>query len=445
MIKKFIHTHNRSKMIKRLLQIIFVSQGLWNVVEAQVYTPAPAQKKSVLLKNATIHTGRGAVIEQGAIGFSNGIIDFVGKASEVPAGIVYDSIADVSGKHIYPGLVACNTIIGLSEIEAIRAANDYNEVGSLNPSARSLIAYNTDSKVTPTLIVNGVLTAQIVPQGGTISGTSSVVSLDAWNWEDAALMADNGLHINWPTVRIVHAEGAGSSESQRAKYQKNFLTLDRFFQDAKAYAKENPKEKNLHLEAAKDLFTGKKKLFVHARYVKDILAAMNYFEQLGLNFVLVGAKDSWMVAEQLAQKKISVILMRVHDLPEREDEDIDLAFKIPAMLKKSGVEFAIAVDGFWQVRTLSYNAGSAVAYGLTKEEALSSITFDAAKIIGVEQMTGSLEKGKQATLLLCIGDLMEMKESQISAAFLQGRKLSTTNYQDLLYQKYLRKYQGTKP
>jgi len=431
----------------RKLILIFIWL-LWvcpTSIKAQVYTPAPIQRKSILLKNATIHNGKGEVIENGAIGFSNGIINFVGGLNNLPSDVVYDSIGDVTGKHIYPGLVACNTIIGLSEIEAIRAANDFSETGNLNPGSRALIAYNTDSKVTPTLTVNGVLTAQIVPQGGLISGTSSVVSLDAWNWEDAVIAADNALHINWPSTRIFRDESAGTPEVQRERYLRNYTMLDAFFKDAQAYAIDKNAIQNLHLDAAKDLFGGKKKLFVHARYIKDLLAAMNYFEELGISITFVGADDCWMIADQLAKKKIPVILIKTHDLPEREDEDINQAFKTPAILKKAGVDFAISVDGFWQVRTLSYNAGSTVSYGLTKEQALSSITYDAAKIIGVEKITGSLEKGKQATLLVCEGDLLDMKESKINSAFLMGRKLSQTNYQDLLYLKYKRKYETQKP
>lgn len=430
--------------MKRSFVYLFLFLGM-NFCRAQIYTPAPPQSKSILLRQATVHTGKGEVIENGAVGFRNGLIDFVGKATELPAGMAYDSIADLSGKHLYPGLVACNTIIGLSEIEAVRAANDFAEVGTINAGVRSLIAYNTDSKVTPTLTANGVLTAQIVPQGGIVSGTSSVVALDAWNWEDAAIAADNGLHVNWPSTRIINGEHAGTPEAQRERYEKNFAVLDRFFRDAKAYAEEVNPVQNLHLEAAKELFKGNKKLFVHARYVKDLLAAVQYFEQMGLNIVLVGAEDCWMIADVLAAKKIPVILVRTQDLPEREDEAVDQVYRTPALLKKAGVDFAISVDGFWQVRILSYNAGSAVAYGLTKEQAISSITADAARILGIDKITGSIEKGKQASLLICEGDLLDMKESKISAAFIQGRKLSMLNYQDLLYQKYLNKYEGRKP
>ena len=433
------------KMKKKitLLLLLFI-QGL-NLLNAQIYTPAKKQSKSILLKNATVHTGNGKVMLNTSVGFRNGIIDFVGSTNELPSSAAYDSIADLSGKNIYPGLVACNTIIGLSEIEALRAANDFQEVGSINSGARSLIAYNTDSKVIPTLTVNGVLTAQVVPQGGLVSGISSVVALDAWNWEDAAIASDNGVHINWPSTRIINSEHAGTPEVQRERYDKNFAQLDLFFRDARAYALATNPKVNLNLASAAELFSGKKKLFVHARYVKDMLAAIAYFEQLGLNFVFVGAEDCWMIADMLATKKIPVVLMRTHDLPEREDEAIDQVYRTPAILKIAGVEFAIAVDGFWQVRTLSYNAGSAVAYGLSKEEALSAISGQAAKILGVDHITGSIEKGKQASLLITQGDLLDMKDSKISDAFIQGRRLKMENYQDLLYQKYLNKYELSKP
>ena len=161
-------------------------------------TPAADQSESILIIGATAHIGNGQVIENSAIGFDKGKITFVGKADAVKKED-YKKVVEVVGKHVYPGLIALSSTLGLNEIEAVRATRDSREVGLFNPSIRAIIAYNTDSRVTPTVRSNGVLMAQIIPQGGLVSGQSSIVELDAWNWEDAAYKMDDGIWLNWPS------------------------------------------------------------------------------------------------------------------------------------------------------------------------------------------------------------------------------------------------------
>ena len=281
-------------------------------------------------------------------------------------------IIDYAGKHIYPGIIATNTTIGLSEIEAVRSTNDNEEVGAFNPDVRAIVAYNTDSRVTPTLRSNGVLYAQVTPQGGRVSGTSAVVQLDAWNWEDAAVKTEDGIMLNWPSMFKVKGWWAEPQGYELNKdYDKQVADTKEFFKEAKGYFEESKHEKtNLRFEAMKGLFDKSKNLYVSVNYVKEMLNVISFAEELGINIVLTEAKDSYLIADELVKKKIPVILNKCHDLPSYEDDDIQQPYKTPAILQKAGVLFAISIEGFWQERNLAFEAGTAAAYGLSKEEAL---------------------------------------------------------------------------
>jgi len=426
------------KYINITLLMIFCVLSL-----ASAQNPAPAAGKPsvIMLKGGDIHTGKGNVIQNGMVVMKDGKITYAG-TDESAAGKA-DSIIDCKGKRIYPGLIALNTIMGLSEIEAARPTNDFNEVGNFNPGARALVAYNTDSKISPTVRSNGVLLAEVVPQGGIISGTSSVMALDGWNWEDAAYASDIGIHLFWPSSRVYHSNEE-SENRQRESYEKRFRQLDQFMKDAGAYCSSSPAVTNTSFEAMREIFNGKRKVFVHASYVKDIIHAINYLSEYNIRPVLVEAQDAWMVTDLLKEKKIAVVLGRSHSLPVREDEDIDQPFRNPAILKKAGIPFCISVDGFWQVRNLSYNAGTAAAYGLSKEEALAAVSLYAAEILGIADRCGSIEAGKDANVLICDGDLLDMKSSRISRAWLRGMPVNHDNIQEQLYRKYCKKY-GLKP
>ncbi|MCS6934515.1 MAG: amidohydrolase family protein [Chitinophagales bacterium] len=410
--------------------------------QADVPVPSPPQKQPVYLTNATIHVGDGRVLQRATIGFDKGKIIFLEENPTFKTDETIGRVIDCSGKHIYPGLIAPNTIIGLSEIEAVRATNDYRETGQYNPNARSIISYNTDSRVTPTIRSNGVLYAQVVPQGGVISGTSSVVQLDAWNWEDA-LVKEDGIWLNWPS----ELSGGGwwaepAALHANKEYHKQVEAIKSYFKEAKSYcaAAEHTKT-NLRFEAMCDLFNKRKNLYVNATRVNEMQHAILLGEEMGMRIVLCGADESWKIAGELARKGIPVILGETHDLPGMPDDDIDIAYKTPYLLQQAGVLFCISIPGaFWQQRNLMFQAGTAAAYGLSKEDALRAITLNAAKILGIDNHTGSLEKGKAATLIVSTGDLLDMRTSHIELAFIDGREIDLNNKQKELYEKFKRKY-----
>ncbi len=413
-----------------------------NKIHAQTIAPSSKQDTLIILMNGIAHLGNGQVIQNSAIGFEHGKITFVADATLVRIDGSNAKIINIAGKHVYPGFIACNTVLGLNEIEAARATRDANEVGDFNPNIRSLIAYNTDSKVIATVRSNGILLAQVVPQGGIISGTSSIVQLDAWNWEDAAYKSDGGIHLNFPSIYSYQYNNDGGFMALNENYSEQVKSIRSFFDEALAYSQiVNPENINLKFEAMRGLFGGKKILFIYAERAKEITAAVLFAKSYSLQCVIVGGMESWKCADILVANQVSVILGNIHSLPRSADDDYDLPYKIPALLKKAGVDFCLSMDGFWQVRNLPFLGGEAVAYSdLKPEEVIQYFTLNAARILGIEKQTGSLENGKDANIIVSDGDILDMKTNNIVFAFIQGREINLNDKQKDLYEIYKSKY-----
>jgi len=281
---------------------------------------------------------------------------------------------------------------------------------------------------------------QITPRNGTISGTSSIVQFDAWNWEDAVIKKDDGVHLNW--------EGMVNrwTGKKNKNYDKNIAKLNTFFADALAYSKDSVyTEQNLRFESMRGVFTGEKTLFIHANFVKEITAAINFSKKYKVaKMVIVGGYDAWMITDMLKENKVAVILKRVHSLPQRQEDDIYLPYKLPHKLFDAGVLFCLENAGDMEAmgtRNLPFYAGTAAAYGLDKEEALKLITLNTAKILGIDKTTGSIEEGKDATLFISSGDALDMRTNDVTIAYIQGRELDVDNHQKKLFRKYSKKYE----
>lgn len=399
--------------------------------------PAPVQQRPVVILGATLHVGNGTVIENSVVVFSNGKLTAVGSATTTVDTTGAEVIA-AAGKHLYPGLIAPNTTLGLVEIGAVRATRDDNEVGNITPHARAIIAYNAESHIIPTVRSNGVLLAQIVPNGGLVPGTSSIVQLDAWNWEDATYAPDNGLHLHWPSMTLPqHKDNDKASEHVAQKMDE----VTHLFAEARAYnAASTHKPVHLPSEAMRGVFNGTKKLYIHADNAKDIMAALHWARQFGISPIIVGGSEAWLVADALRENNASVILAQTHRLPSHTYDDIDIPYKTPLLLHQAGVQFCIAGSGNWNQRNLPFEAGTAVAYGLSKEQALTAITLSTAKILGIDASVGSIETGKDATLLLCSGDILDMRTSTVEKAFIRGRSVDLDDKQKALYRKFKSKY-----
>lgn len=407
--------------------------------------PPVTKDSSVLVTNVHAHIGNGQFIANAAIGIRNGKIAFVvpmGNALVRPE--TFDKVVNGMSFHAYPGFIAPNTRLGLEEIEAVRATLDFAEVGQYNPNVRSLIAYNTDSDILPTIRSSGVLLAQICPQGGArITGSSSIVSLESYdNWEERAYRADDGIHLNWPQrIQFLGwwAEPEGIKRSE--KYPEQIKEVRAFFTAAKAYhAMQNHEAVNIRFEAMRSVLAQESQLYIHVEDAKSILEALQFAREFSVKPVIVGGTDAWLVADALRAQNVGVILNATHSLPSREDEDIDQPYKTPFLLHQKGVRFCFSLDGSWQQRNLMYQAGQAVGFGLPKEAAVQALTLDAAKLLGIGNEVGSLEPGKDATFILTEGDALDVRFSNVILAWVQGHAAELDDKQKVLYRQYIEKF-----
>ncbi|WBO84050.1 amidohydrolase family protein [Hymenobacter yonginensis] len=413
---------------------------------AQVPMPAPAQSKPILLVGGNLHVGNGTVVPDAAVAFDKGRITYAGAQSGFAQRAGYEVI-DVKGQEVYPGLILPNTTLGLTEVESIRATVDEQEVGQMNPNVRSLIAYNTDSDIIPTVRTNGVLLAQITPRGGMLSGQSSIVQLDAWNWQDAAVRPDDGLHLNWPAMvlKLNPAEDEKAVERRTKERQTQLRDLEAMLTEAAAY-KSLPAghRENLRLSALSGIFDGSKTLFIHADYGKEIVEAVSFAKRLGAQKVaVVGARDAWMMLDFLKQHDIAVVLSRTHALPRRPGDDYDLPYRLPSILQQAGIRYCLDYEGSMETagsRNLAFIAGTSAGFGLTQEQALTAVTLSPARILGIDKDYGSLETGKSATLVVSSGDLLDMRTNNVTHAYIDGRAFSSENKQLYLNRKFKSKY-----
>lgn len=428
--------------MKKFSAVAFVAFALPASACAQ---PAPAQKESILIVGATAHLGNGTAIERSAVGFSSGKISFVGTADRANRA-QYQRIIEAEGQHLYPGFIAANTTLGLSEIDAVRATRDYAEVGAFNPNVRSIIAYDAESMVTPTTVANGVLLAQIVPKSGVLSGTSSVVQLDAWNWEDAAVRIDDGVHLNWPRMTDKSGWYGDFGElKQSEQAQKLIDELDQFIVDAKAYCEQDVRSlKNLRLEAMCGVLNGEKTLYIHADRIREMASAIRFSKNHNVpKIVIVGGAEAWLAPELFTDNNVGLMIARVHSLPDQAGDDIELPYKLPAILDRKGVPFAMQNWGSHErmyLRNFPFNIGTAIAHGLSYERAVSAITLDVATLLGIEKQYGSIEVGKSATLFLSTGDAFDMRGNAVQYAFIDGRELRLENRQSELFNRYKSRY-----
>ncbi|MEI8135839.1 MAG: amidohydrolase family protein [Bacteroidota bacterium] len=425
--------------MKNLIYIFIIPLSL-NCLAQKTFT-------HIALINATAHIGNGKLIENSLVVINKNELEIVSSITGIrlnPA--AYDTVIDLQGKHIYPGIINTNNILGLHDAEEVRATRDFSDVGNINPHVRALIAYNTDNLITPTVKTNGILYTQVTPRGGLISGSSSLMAIEGWNWEDAVIKADDGIHINFPkAVKRKFTEEEGLFTATNKNYITEINYLNKFFEDASVYClTTNVTEKNIRFESMRGIFNGTANLYLRAEKAKDMISAINFTQKFKIKKpVIVGGKESYKITKFLKQNNIPVMLNRVNDLPDNVDDDIDIVFKTPYLLQKDSVLFCLQLEGdmeAMQSRNLPFNAGVAVSYGLTKEEALASITFNAAKILNVDKEIGTLEEGKLASLIVSEGDILDIKTNNILLAYISGKSINLTNNQTALYLKYKTKY-----
>ena len=420
--------------------------ALTSLVSFAQQTPAPKQTKSILIMGGTAHLGNGKIQENSLISIVDGKIASISDAT-VTKIAKHDIVIQADGKHIYPGFIAPNSTLGLVEIDAVRASDDESEIGEFNPHIRSLIAYNAESKLTEAARPNGVLLAQITPRGGRISGTSSVVQLDAWNWEDAVIKENDGIHMRWPNsyARLGWWAEPGGIELNK-KYDEQTKAIQSFFDQALGYSNSDKKVKDIPYDAMNGLQNGDKTLYVNANGEKEITDIILFKKKNNIKkLVIIGGYNAHKIADLLKENNVSVLLKRVHDVPNSEDEDVNLPYKIAKILTDKGIIVGLENSGDMermQTRNMPFYAGTCAAWGMNKEDALKLITSNTAKILGIDAKYGTLESGKSATLFISEGDALDMKTNKLSHAFIDGRQISLESHQTELYERYKGKYEA---
>lgn len=425
------------KNMKQLLVIIAVSVGLQAAAQQM---PADVQREAITIQGATAHIGNGTIIENSSIVLENGKIQSI-----TISGPVKGRVIDATGKHVYPGFIAPAKSLGLVEVNAVRASDDQDELGDFIPNIRSLIAYNAESKVVESMRPNGVLLAQITPLGGRISGTSSIVQFDAWNWEDAAVKVDDGIHLNWPNTFRRGRWWAGEPRGWQPNknYNKQTGEIGVFFQNAKAYGKSSATSQNEAFKASQGLYNGTQKLYIHVQGEKEIVDAVTLAKENGIQeVVIVGGYQAYKVIPFLKQHNVPVLVRHTHTLPFTDDDDYDLPYKLPKLLMDGGLLVGLENSGTsnFQTRNLPFYAGQVVGQGMDKEDALKLITSNTAQILGISDNYGTLEVGKSATLFVSEGDALDMMGNILTNAFIDGREISLETHQTKLWKRYMEKY-----
>lgn len=416
-------------------------------IKSLVFISCLLAQDKVLYVGAKVHVGNGKVIEQGLVGVEKGTITLVENALVTNYEKKdWDTVIMCKNHHLYPGFFAPNSTLGLTEIDAVRATRDFAEVGEFNPHIRSEIAFNVESRVIATVRSNGVLFTQTTPRGGKISGASSVMHNYGWNWEDAVIKRNDGIHVNWPKTM----QGGGwwaepQPKTANKKYNEQVSAIKTFTKEAQAYHSKTKKPQfDQRYDAMNEVFNGSARVYFHADEMKELLDIIEFVQELKIKHpVIVGGYDAYMIGDQLKDAKIPVMLTRLHSLPKTEDDPVDLVYRLPALLKEAGVQFCLQNSGDMEamnVRNLPFLAGTAMSYGLTEEEAVRSITLSTAEILGVDKHYGSIEVGKKATLFVSKGNALEMKTNHVVSILVNGEFAPVDNHQTELYEKYKQKY-----
>jgi len=437
-----------------LLNVLFL-----NLIFSQ-QTPAPTQDKSVLIFGGITHVGDGQIINNSVIGFTDGKIDLIASSEENWTDKLlnmfsdsnnkkYDTIINASNHHIYPGIIALNSNLGLVEVDAVRASVDDDEAGTYLPEIRSIIAYNAESKAVESMRPNGVLVAQVAPNGGVISGSSSVVQLDAWNWEDAVIKYDQGLHINWPSPYTFGRWWLGEDRGLKANnnYNKQVNDLKEFFNKSKANMNVD-KSMNLKSRSMKAIFEGESTVYLYADDEKEIVDGVLFFKNFGINkIVIVGASEAKNQLDFIKENNIPVVVKQPYRFPQSVDSDPRETFMLAKKMIDKGILVSIDPSGAPQsrvsIRNLPFYAGSFSSYGIDKEVALSMITLNPAKMLGIDSEFGTLEIGKSATLFVSKGDALDIISNNVTHAFISGRNISLETHQTRLWRRYSNKYSNS--
>lgn len=424
-----------------LRRVLLTGVFVTSAAVANTEIPPPPQDEPIVLTNATVHTVSGDTIENGRVLFSEGRIEAIGGPRDTS--VTADRVIDLEGLDVYPGLISANTMLGLVEIEAVRATVDVAEPGPINPNTRAEVAINPDSENLPVARANGILVALTAPTGGLIAGRSAAIQLDGWTSEDMTIKAPIGMHLSLPRLRVPD----GMPEALQSRFieqrDEQLKLLRKSFEEARAYRKAKAAGEITDIdrrwEAMIPVFDRELPVFANVDDLMEIRYALKLADEFDFRLVIVGGADAWRIADLLAERQVPVIVAGVHRPPLRRWEPYSTPSENPVRLHEAGVKVAIANMGGTFVapleRNLPYEAAEAVAWGLDPKEAIRMITLYPAEILGIADRVGSIDVGKDATLIITDGNPLDIR-TQVLRAFVQGREIDLSSRHTMLYEKY---------
>ncbi len=408
-------------------------------VQSLAEGPAPDLALSgdlLAITNAVLHPITGPEIAKGTLLITGGHIVALGADLAIPAGA---RTIDAAGRHVYPGLIALDTNVGLLEIGSVPATDDQSEAGGNQPDVRTAASVNADSAHIGVTRTNGITRAQTAPQGGgPLLGQSALMRLSGNTWEEMLTLDRDMLHVRFP--RVANEDKAG----KEAKDPEELEPLRRSFEEAREYGrlrdlardgKAAMPEFDPRLEALVPFARGQKSVALHASNAATILRALRFAKELKLKAVLYGAAEGWKVADAIAREKVPVAVGPVLALPGSREDPYDACYANPAVLARAGVPLAITAANDENTRNLPFHAAMACAFGLPHEEALRAITYYPARILGIEKDFGSLAPGKVADVIVTSGDVLEAT-STVDYVFIDGVQQPLANRQTGLYERY---------
>lgn len=416
---------------------------------ALLATRALAQNNEYLIRDAKIVTVTGATIARGSVHIKDGKIVAVGERVTAPATA---KVIEARGLSVYPGLIDSGTTLGLTEVGSVQETRDTTEIGDFSADAKAIVAVNPNSELIPVSRANGITTVLTSPRGRLVAGQAAIINLDGWTWQEMAVKQVAAMAMEYPRLSFGGGGGGGGFRQQqqqggdpRTAALQQVEALKKKLEEAAAYAKAKDarakdaslpaRTTDLVLEALIPVVKGELPVVMQANTEAEIKGAIEIADKYKLKLIIGGADQALKVASLLKSKNIPIIIGPVTEVPNREDDAYDRNYAMAGELFKAGVRFAIQTSDAAYVRNLPYEAGTAAAFGLPKEEALKAVTIYPAQMFGVDSMIGSIEAGKMANLIITDGDPLEFR-TNVKQMFINGKPVDLTTRHTKLYEKF---------
>lgn len=420
--------------------------------------PALAQAETVAIVGGTVYPVSGPRINRGTVVITNGRISAVGSSVAVPAGA---RTIDARGKIVTPGLIAAQTQIGLSEIGGERSTNNASAHGPIAAAFQPWYGFFSESAWIASTREDGVTTVGIVPSGGFISGQIAMMDLDRGTASDMLLRGPVAIGASLRSGRgegMYDDETAGAPNTAGNEIDNGpnsrgeaFGRLHALLEDVRYYAHhrggyDSGALRGLaasrdDLEALIPVTRGTLPLVIAADRVDDIDWALRFGRDEHIRVIIGGGAEAWKIASRVAAAHVPVMAGAMNNLPESFDT-LNQRHDNLAILRKAGVDVVIIgnTDGgddeaTFNVRNIRYEAGNAVASGLSHDDALRALTLAPATVFGIADKTGSLTVGKEANVVVWSGDPFEFA-THADHVFIRGHEMTDGSRQDQLIQRY---------